>query len=190
MQSSERLVVLGGFGLGLASLVPWYEAEQFGFDEGRTNGWQEPDALLSQGATLLGVILAVVVLAVSRQRERPRFGTVSWGSVLAWGSLAVVGLVALKLALNLENTTVGVYLALVAAITQLYGSYVTRWEAMGRPESPSAPDRGQPFGPEPPPQAPFEPRPSAGSPPPPPQAPRPSMPPPPPPPHPGGGRPF
>jgi hypothetical protein len=130
MSSSERLVVLGGLGLGVASLVPWYQPGElsFGPDAVRTNGWQEPDAILSQLGTIGGVLLAVVVMVAARQPERPVAGTVSWGTLLTSGSAVVFGLIALKFSLNTDGTTVGVYLALAAAATQLYGAYVTRLE--------------------------------------------------------------
>jgi hypothetical protein len=131
MSSGERWVVVGGLGLAVASLVPWYAPEELTFAfEGptRTNGWQEPDATLSVLATVVGVALAIAVLVGSRQSDRPRVGTVSWGTLLTAASAGVLGLVALKYSLNMEGTTVGVYLALTAAVTQLYGAYVTRTE--------------------------------------------------------------
>jgi hypothetical protein len=147
--SGERWVVVGGLGMAVASLVPWYRAGELGFTfDGpeRTNGWQEPDSSLSVMATVLGAALTIVVLVANRQRSRPRFGTVSWGTLLTALSAVVVGLVALKFSLNTEHTTVGVYLALTAAVTQLYGAYVTRMEEPAATTPRPAPPQG---GPEP-----------------------------------------
>jgi hypothetical protein len=120
------LVVLGGLGLGAASIVPWYKADQFAFDVARTNGWEDPDAMLSQVSTVLGVVVAIAVLIAGSQHSRPRIGGLSWGTALTAASGVVLGLIVLKFSLNMENTTVGIYLALLAAVTQLYGAYVTR----------------------------------------------------------------
>lgn len=121
MSSSERLVVVGGLGLAAASLVPSYRADELGFgtDVARTNGWQEPDAVLSIMATVVGTALALLVLAVGRGQPRPAVGTWTWGTLLTGISAGVFGLVALKFSLNTDNTTVGVYVAVAAAVTQL-----------------------------------------------------------------------
>jgi hypothetical protein len=124
--SSERLVVLGGLGLAAASIVPWYKADQFAFDVARTNGWEAPDAMLSQVGTVLGVVVAIAVLLAGSQHSRPQIGALSWGTALTAASAVVLGLIALKFSLNMENTTVGIYLAMLAAVTELYGAYVTR----------------------------------------------------------------
>jgi hypothetical protein len=79
MRSSERLVALGGIGLAVASFVPWYEPDEFAFEGSRTNGWEDPDAFLSQLGTVAGVVLAVVVVLVSRQADRPTPGNLRWG---------------------------------------------------------------------------------------------------------------
>lgn len=50
-------------------------------------------------------------------------------------SAAALGLIALKFSLNLDNTTVGVYLSLVASATQLYGAYVTRLTEQSEPST-------------------------------------------------------
>jgi hypothetical protein len=142
MSSSERLVVLGGIGLGAASVVPWYKPGEFAFNGARTNGWEDPDAVLSQAATLLGVVLAVVVLAVSRQSDRPTAGNLHWGALITIWAAIVFGLVALKYGLNTDDTTVGIYLALTAAVVQLYGAYVTHVEE-------SEATTGSPIGPFP-----------------------------------------
>lgn len=128
MCSSERLVFLGGVGLAVASFVPWYKPDQFAFGATRTNGWQDPDALLSQIGVVAGAVLAVVVLVASRQPERPTAGGLRWGTLLTIGGVVAFGAVALKYLLNMEGTTVGVYLALAASLTQLYGGYVTHVE--------------------------------------------------------------
>jgi hypothetical protein len=125
MRSSERLVALGGIGLAVASFVPWYEPDEFAFEGSRTNGWEDPDAFLSQLGTVAGVVLAVVVVLVSRQADRPTPGNLRWGTWLTIGGVVSFGAVALKYLLNMEGTTVGVYLALAAAVTQLYGGYIT-----------------------------------------------------------------
>lgn len=75
ISGSERLIIVGGFGLGIASFVPWYQVSRFALVRGRTNGWQEPDAILSQAATILGVAGAVVMLVAANQRRRPRIGS-------------------------------------------------------------------------------------------------------------------
>lgn len=124
----ERLVIVGGLGAFVASVVPWYRPERFSRG-GRTNGWQEPDAILSQGATLLALALVVVVgLAVSGAIRRVQLGQWSWGTLLTGASVVSIGLVVLKLSLNLENTTVGIYLWMVAAATMLYGAYLVRMD--------------------------------------------------------------
>lgn len=151
MSSSERIVVVGGVVLGVASLVPWYDwRDEFTFDElERANGWQEPDALLSQVGTLAGVALALLVLVVSRQPTRPEIGGLSWGAVLTWTSVAVLGAIGVKFAVNMDNTTVGIYLALAAAVTQLYGSYVTWWDPPVDRPGPQPPGAQQPGPPVP-----------------------------------------
>jgi hypothetical protein len=86
------------------------------------------------------VVLAVVVVVASRQAERPTVGNLRWGTWLTVGGVVSFGAVALKYLLNMERTTVGVYLALAAAVTQLYGGYVTHVEDKeGRGLSPAAP---------------------------------------------------
>jgi hypothetical protein len=139
MRSSERLVALGGVGLAVASVVPWYTPDQLAYNATRTNGWQDPDALLSQLGVIAGVLLTVVVLVASRQPQRPAVAGVSWGAFLTVGGLVSFGAVLLKLSLNLDGTTVGIYLALVAGLTQLYGGYVTYLEQ--RPSPTATPPR-------------------------------------------------
>jgi len=154
MRSSERLVFIGGVGLVVASFVPWYKPDQFAFGAERTNGWEDPDALLSQIGVVAGALLAVVVLVASRQPSRPTAGGLRWGTLLTIGGVVAFGAVALKYLLNMEGTTVGVYLALATSLTQLYGGYVTHVEDTDQPPS-RAGGPVTPFPLEGPPQQPL-----------------------------------
>ncbi len=165
-------MVLGGLGLGAVSLVPWYEADPLALETDRTNGWQAPDASLSQAAVVGGVAIAVVVLLTASQRRRSTLGGPPWGTVLTGASGVVFGLLALKFGLNLDGTQVGVYLALAAGGLQLYGAYVTRLnESAAVPMAtfdPTVPVVDQPPGPpgtpaSPPPEAPAAPTPPAAT---------------------------
>ncbi len=136
--AGERLVLIGGLAVFAASFVPWYLPERWIRDD-RTNGWQDPDALLSQSATAIALILAVAgALAGAGVLQRIRLGSWSWGTLLTAASGASFALLALKLSLNLENTTVGIYLALTGAATMLYGAYTTRLDEPAAATAPTA----------------------------------------------------
>lgn len=130
------MTAIGGAVVFVASFVPWYRSDRWNSTD-RYNGWQEPDAILSQGATVLAVATAIAIgLAASGAIERLRLGTWSWGTLLTGAGAVVTGLVLLKLALNLELTTVGIYLSLTGGAAMLYGGYVTR---MDEPDDAGAP---------------------------------------------------
>jgi len=136
----EITTAISGVLLLVFSFFHWYSVSvdvgSFHASASR-NGWQSPGAFWGVVAILIGIVLAahVIVEKLSGVELPERLGSVGWGVVhLAGGGIALVFLL-LKLVNHSDNTAIGFYLGILAAIGLTVGGYLMAKEAGELPGS-------------------------------------------------------
>ncbi len=118
----EKIILVAGVVLLIASFLPWYRVSAFGFTFS-ANGWQAPGALWSMLAVFIGLAMAGVVGAKTfTDIQLPaNLGGQSWARVhLAGGVLALL-LVVIKFINENNSMSFGFYLGFLCAIALAAG---------------------------------------------------------------------
>jgi hypothetical protein len=115
----EKLIVASGLSLLLDSFLPWYRAGGVSF-----NAWQDPGAVWSIMATLMGVTMALLVVATRLEGTRlPALpGGITWARACLALGVGAAGLVLLKLLNESNFISYGFYFAIVLVGGLLAGS--------------------------------------------------------------------
>ena len=127
LSKSDQLVAGGGLVLFIASFLPWFKVEVFGFSE-TGNGW---DVGFFWGGipALLGLAAAAAVLANKlKDVELPEL-PISWGQAFLAAGAVSAAIVVLKLIIGEDPSEVvdrswGLFLATIAALAFAAGGYL------------------------------------------------------------------
>jgi hypothetical protein len=127
----EITTAVSGVLLLVFSFFHWYSVDLGPFGTFSRNGWQSPGAFWGIIAILIGIVLAahVIVEKLTGVELPERLGSVGWGVVhLAGGAIALLFLL-IKLLNQSDNTAIGFYLGILAAIGLTVGGYLMAKEA-------------------------------------------------------------
>jgi hypothetical protein len=122
LSKGEQFVVVAG-GLLLLSLLsfPWHRVSVGGLGTVRRTGLQEPNALQGTLAFLIAaaMVAQVVMTRFTNQKVNPALTRLQPAA-----GLAVVGLLAWKLAAETSYLSVGAYLGILLAGVMAYGAFL------------------------------------------------------------------
>ncbi len=170
MSIGEKVIVVAGALLLIASFLPWYRYD-FGLFDISRNGWQSPGAFWSILAVFVGLAMSgvIAVKTFTDVQLPPDVGGQSWGRVfLAGGALALL-LVVFKFITESSDLSYGFYIGLLATLALAAGGALMYRDEGGvlpgiggsgsqggSPPSSSPPSDGPPASPppSPPPSAP------------------------------------
>ena len=111
--------VAAGVVLFVASFLPWYSIDAFGFSFNR-NGWQSPGAEWSIAAAGTGVATVLPVLLMLLTRRGSPW-TVAWALAILLVGVGALTLVLLKLTEESSYLSYGFYIAVTAAAAVIAG---------------------------------------------------------------------
>ncbi len=117
MSIGEKVIVVAGALLLIASFLPWYRVSAFGFTAS-AHGWEAPNAIWSILAVFVGLAMAgAVVLKTFTDVQLPAdIGGQSWGRVYLGGGVLAVLLVVIKFIAENSNLSYGFYVGLLATL--------------------------------------------------------------------------
>lgn len=129
MSLGEKIILIAGPLLLIDSFLPWYKVSvDFGFGKVSANfsGWEDPGAIWSILATIIGVVMAVVV-AVTRftSVQMPALPAgVTWARVHL-GLAALAGIcILLKIVDESSHMTYGFFLGIILVGALIAGAFL------------------------------------------------------------------
>lgn len=133
LSNGEKVVVVAGVVMLIASFLPWYKVEFLDVASITRNGWESPGALWSVLATLLGVVMAGAILGSKFGNVKlPDLGNYTWGQAyIAGGGLALLFII-IKLINESSSMSYGFFLGIIAAIGLAGGGYLLYMEEKGK----------------------------------------------------------
>lgn len=135
LSTGEKLIAGAGVALLIASFLPWYRVSvSFGefSASASANGWQDPGALFSILAVLIGVALAAAVLAPKFGNvQLPALGSITWPQAFFGGGVAALVLVIIKFLNESSSVSYGFFIGFIAAVALAAGGYLLYTEEKG-----------------------------------------------------------
>ncbi len=131
----EKLIGGGAVLLLIASFLPWYKVTVSfgGFSESfSANGWEDPGALWSILALLIGLAMAVAVLGPKLgNMQLPALGSVTWGQALLGAGAVALAFIIIKFLDESSSISYGFFLGFIAAVALAAGGYLLYTEEKG-----------------------------------------------------------
>ena len=135
LTTGEKLIAGGGIAMLIASFLPWYKVSvSFGefSASASANGWEDPGAIFSILAVLIGVVMLAAVLAPKfGNMQLPDLGSVTWGQAHFGLGVAALALVVIKFLNESSSISYGFFIGFIAAIALAAGGYLLYTEEKG-----------------------------------------------------------
>ena len=135
LSTGEKLISGGGILLLIASFLPWYKVSvSFGefSASASANGWQDPGAIFSILAVILGVLMVGAVLGPKfGNMQLPALGSITWGQAFLGAGAAILVLVVIKFLNESSSISYGFFLGFIAAVALAAGGYLMYIEEKG-----------------------------------------------------------
>ncbi len=122
LSMGEKLILVAGIVLLIASFLPWYRVSAFGFTFS-ANGWEAPGAFWSIIAVLIGLAMSGVVAAKTFAAiELPSdIGGQSWARIYLGGAAIALLFLIIKFINHSGDLSFGFYLGFLAALALAAG---------------------------------------------------------------------
>jgi hypothetical protein len=136
MSPGEKLIAAAGIVLLIASFLPWYKVSFSiaGFSASASaNGWEAPGALFSILAVLIGLVMAIAVLAPKFSTvQLPDLGSsVTWGQAYLGAGVVALILVIIKFLNESSSLSYGFFLGFICVLALAAGGYMLYTEEKG-----------------------------------------------------------
>ncbi len=117
LRIQEKSILVAGLVLLVDGFLPWYSLD-LGLVSFTANGWQDPGAIWSILAILIGAAMAGVIIAKAFTDVKlpDEVGGMSWPKIHLGAGAAVLGLLLVKLLLESNYIGFGFYVGMLAAL--------------------------------------------------------------------------
>ena len=122
MSIGEKIILIAGAVLLIASFLPWYRVSAFGFTFS-AHAWEAPNAIWSILAVLVGLVLSATVAArtFTDVKLPADIGGQSWGRIFLGGGALVLLLLVIKFLAESSNLSYGFYIGFLSAVALAAG---------------------------------------------------------------------